>query len=454
MKNKIKLLSLLILLGILTLSIFFFFNNERIKKVQAGAGEKVFGWAWSENIGWISFNNTSGEGIVSYGVNIGSDGIFSGYAWSENIGWISFADFDGDGDIDAADKNISGSPCTPNCQAKLDLGTYEVTGWARALAYGGGWDGWIKLDGFNYGVKINNVTHEFEGWAWGGGDSDSTAVIGWISFNCYNDYNGDGSSESHCTDTGYASDYKVKTSFTFNSPPEVGSQEYCNIFAGQGLIRFRWTYQDEDGDNESRFDFRVNDINDVNDLNPEVNRISDGLNNPSGTTHDQFVLIESPLKENQVTFNKTYYWWARVWENEESNSGWVAGPSTTTDSHAWPFPDFIWSPPSPSVDEVTQFCAVQESGVCLEDESICYNTSGAIPSPSCSGKSFLWSFSPNTIEYATGTSPSSENPRVKFLTQESYDATLQITDPSVGTCSITKEIGITFPLPGWQEVAP
>ena len=473
-KNKSKLLLLIFPIVILTIGAFFLFNGQEIEKVQAGVGDNVFGWAWSENIGWISFNNTSGGGsVVSYGVNIGSDGLFSGYAWSENIDWISFADFDGDGDIDAADKNIPGSPCAPNCEARLDFencpeNKCPVYGWARALApvgdpQAGGWDGWIKLDGPNYGVEISDVTHEFEGWAWGGDDSDSTAVIGWISFNHLNcDSNGDGVSDqgnySQCPIGQEVADYKVETSFVFNNPPEVGSpkvkyQKYCNVFAGQGLIGFKWIYQDEDGDNQSGFDFRVNHINNVNDPNPEVDRIVENLDNPIDTTNNQQVFIKSPLEPGKITFNETYYWWARVWDNKGGNSGWVAGPSTTTDLHAWPYPDFTWSPSSPSAGEITQFCAVQEAGVCLEDESTCYNTSGAISSPSCFGKSFLWSFSPDTVEYATGTSPTSENPRIKFPTQESYTATLEITD-DLGTCSTDWTVNVTFPLPEWQEVAP
>lgn len=109
----------------------------------------VYGWAWSKNIGWISFSCTNTMAIgtgIDYGVDINEDtGLFSGYAWSENIGWISFADFDGDGDVDADDKNISGSPCAPNCEATVNLTNGEVSGWARALSYGDGWDGWIRL---------------------------------------------------------------------------------------------------------------------------------------------------------------------------------------------------------------------------------------------------------------------------------------------------------------------
>jgi hypothetical protein len=52
------------------------------------------GYAWAENVGWISFSceNTSSCGTVSYGVTIDvSSGDFSGQAWGENVGWITFA---------------------------------------------------------------------------------------------------------------------------------------------------------------------------------------------------------------------------------------------------------------------------------------------------------------------------------------------------------------------------
>jgi hypothetical protein len=428
-KNKTKILLSLSFLALLIVLSVFFFNLQRTEKVEAGAGDNVFGWAWSENIGWISFNSTSGGGGIDYGVNIDQvTGIFSGYAWSENIGWISFNQ-----------SELSGCP-SGVCRAEVDLLSQEVSGWAKALAYGDGWEGWIRLRGSNYGVKINDVSQEFEGWAWG------DDVVGWVSFNCNNPETGD-----ICS----ASDYKVKTSFVFNQPPRVESleiqyEEYCSIFTGQGLIGFKWIYQDEDNDNESRFDFRVNDINNVNDPNPEIDRTFEGLNNPSGTANNQSVLIKSPLESDKVTFNKTYYWWARVWDDKGNNSGWVAGPSITTDSHAWPYPDFTWSPSSPSVDEITQFCAVQETDVCPINESSCYDAANNLIS--CSGKTFFWTF-PSGTEFATGTSATSENPRVKFDSTGQKVVSLQITD-DLGTCSITKQVGVTFPLPEWEEAAP
>ncbi|MCP4717022.1 MAG: PKD domain-containing protein, partial [Deltaproteobacteria bacterium] len=50
------------------------------------------GWAWGENVGWISFSceNRDTCADVDYGVTIGPAGYFSGYGWGENIGWINF----------------------------------------------------------------------------------------------------------------------------------------------------------------------------------------------------------------------------------------------------------------------------------------------------------------------------------------------------------------------------
>jgi len=164
----------------------------------------VWGWAWSENIGWISFNNTSGGGSVNYEVSINPDtGIFSGYAWSENIGWISFNSGD-----------LAGCP-SGTCQAKLDLSSYQVSGWARVLSQT---DGWIHLRGTNYGVSLDTATgppYEFKGWAW------EDTVTGWLSFNCENcEGNADCDEQGACNGT--HRDYKVMTDLTItflNEPP-------------------------------------------------------------------------------------------------------------------------------------------------------------------------------------------------------------------------------------------
>ncbi len=185
---KIKIFILITFL----ISSFFVFE-----KVEAGAEHNVSGWAWSENIGWISFNSTNcdpnndGESdgatdcppvetsIANYGVNINpSTGVFSGYAWSENIGWITF---------NAGE--LTDCPIG-TCEARLDLteaGTYcgakyKVCGWAKVLSHDGiNWPTWIRLRDTNYGVWWDPPDNqELKGWAYG------DIGVGWMSFNCEN----------------------------------------------------------------------------------------------------------------------------------------------------------------------------------------------------------------------------------------------------------------------------
>jgi hypothetical protein len=95
--------------------------------------ERLTGWIWSENLGWISLaceNHGSGfcNSVSNYGVNRDSNGNLTGYAWGENVGWISFSCSD------------TGS-CGKN----------------------------------RYGISIDPTSGNFAGYAWG-------ENIGWINF--------------------------------------------------------------------------------------------------------------------------------------------------------------------------------------------------------------------------------------------------------------------------------
>lgn len=196
-------------------------NLAPVPSVHATLFDNVSGWAWSENIGWISFNclNTDACGLVNYGVRVADGtGHFSGYAWSENIGWINFAPL--------TERNRY--PSEPFYSATLNFDTGQVTGWARACAVfaagcsgdlkpeseRGGWDGWIKMAGQSFNERREllgswNVVRttigpgvcQFEGYAWGG------EVIGWINFRGTN--------------------YGVNTSLC-NVPPDVSVGETVN----------------------------------------------------------------------------------------------------------------------------------------------------------------------------------------------------------------------------------
>lgn len=128
---------------------------------------EITGYAWSDTIGWISFN-CSDEGVcgtANYKIEIFDDDTIAGYAWSDTIGWIQFG-------------GLSGCPAG-SCDARIN-GSDELEGWARALSYGGGWDGWVSLNCTNddscgtsayaWDVSGSPVT----GFAWGG------AVVGWV----------------------------------------------------------------------------------------------------------------------------------------------------------------------------------------------------------------------------------------------------------------------------------
>lgn len=161
-----------------------FFNAQ---EAEAGTTQNISGWTWSENVGWISFNDTNEPTPYAgapYGVNVdttnkvaGGTGLFTGKAWSENVGWINF---------DAVD--VAGCPAAP-CQARVDWSTGNVTGWAHASngSVASGWDGWIKMSDdtvavwFGKGVKISG--NRLSGYAWGGADAAGVAgVVGWIDF--------------------------------------------------------------------------------------------------------------------------------------------------------------------------------------------------------------------------------------------------------------------------------
>lgn len=142
------------------IALAFSLTNYPGVEAQESAGS-LSGYAWSDNIGWISWEGGD------YGITVSPSGVLSGYAWSDNIGWIS-----------ANSSDLAGCPSSP-CSAYFnDDG--ELQGWLRAIAGGtaqsGGWDGFISLAGSGYGPERQS-DGSFAGYAWG---SD---VVGWLSFN-------------------------------------------------------------------------------------------------------------------------------------------------------------------------------------------------------------------------------------------------------------------------------
>jgi hypothetical protein len=383
--------------------------------VLAGASDNVSGWAWSENIGWISFNNTTGGGATSsYGVNINlSTGDLSGYSWSENVGWISFNRAD-TGNPPAAPYNGGSGPI-----ANYDSASRRVRGWARALSYGGGWDGWIKL-GDSAGVWPAGgpqvsiaVSNEFVGWAWG---SD---VVGWISFN---DRDFDGSPGPY--------DYQVVVS-SLNPPPTAinlsadaaNPTDYCGI-TSYPPVRVRWQFSDA-GDSQSAYQI-------------QAFRASDGfkvVDTGKKSCIDCSAYVFQSAGE-QLAWNTSYNWQIMVWDSSDLPSvGWIGGPSFTTISHAYPTPNFTFLPSNPAIEEVVIFT----------------NTSQAYGGATISSN--FWTITQGAGTFVDGTSANSSNPHIKFSTRDNR-IKLQVADSSGYNCETEKIISATPPLPEWWEVPP
>ncbi len=184
MKNTKHIQRILKLLLLFILAVpFVFGDNLSLSQVDAApAGVNITGHIWSSNIGWIrlqgpnygiqmNFANTDADPYL----DTGTVDTTKKYAWSPNIGWIDFAP-------------TGGYPSGPTHGVRMDS-SGKLIGWARVCAVfssgcsgglannalRGGWDGWIRMSGNQYGPTRSAC--KFNGYAWG---SD---VIGWIKFN-------------------------------------------------------------------------------------------------------------------------------------------------------------------------------------------------------------------------------------------------------------------------------
>lgn len=168
-----------LLIGALLLGFGYFEQNlSAPKEVKAQvSGKPLKGWAWSSNIGWVSFNceDQSVCGTSNYSVELSPSNKLNGYAWSSNIGWIAF-------DYPGMQGDLNGDP-NPNLESPKQPAEFsgnQLIGYAKALNgdsdSNDGWDGWIKMAGsWTDGVRLSG--NKLEGFAWGGD------VVGWLSFN-------------------------------------------------------------------------------------------------------------------------------------------------------------------------------------------------------------------------------------------------------------------------------
>lgn len=422
------------------------------------------GFAWSENAGWISFNSSdcdpNGNGIfqgvgegapagcptsgtaVDYRVNIDANNYLSGEAWSENIGWISFNI--PRANTPSGEYNYSASGFI----ARYDTVANELRGWARAYvacAKGntiscdptgeaeGGWDGWIKLTkhpsdgGPDYRVTFNASTKEFEGWAWGG------EVVGWLSFNCMSDHDPVAAGIQNCLSLG-GQDYAVRANI--DVPPSIPTLEAVAhssaTYCASPQQKFTWSFSDaEDGSTQTAYQLQADNNSDFSSPTFDSGKVVTG-------TKERFVAVSVSPGANQLGFNTTYYWRMQVYDSSDNSSGWVNGTSFATPIHPYPQPNFTWAPTGPSIGETVIFT-----------DTTVFHNDGAGGLPDSAIPTWAWTM-PGTVgvdyDYVDLTSSTSQNPHVKFKTASSKNVTLLAGD-NVGSCSVTKAVKARPPLP-------
>ena len=401
------------------------FGNDGLgdKTAMAGSGDNVTGWAWSSNIGWISLNCTNDNSCATanYGVGVDkSTGNFSGYGWSSNVGWIDFAP-------------TSGYPATPNAGARLDRATGQVTGWAKILSLGA--DGWIKMSDDSVaawngqGVKINNSTGDFSGWAWN--SNDNGAGIGWLSFNCSND--------SSCG----SSNYKAITSV--NIPPAAVNLTSPNWSIAQAGTNYalqaftRWQFSDPDsGSSQSAYEVIVSPNSDFS-----LPTVSTGKTAGSANQYS--------LGPSQLAYNIPYYWKVRVWDDYDVAADWTQYNSAadtdnndgypltfTTYQHEIPDPGFTWFPVNPSKGEDVKFT----------DASKVYLTGAPSTAVDCDDAKcdWLWTASNAVISDATASTTT-----ITFNSAGAQSVKLKVTDNDGYFYEVTKSINASKALPSWRE---
>lgn len=254
-----------------------------------------------------------------------------------------------------------------------------------------------------------------------------------------------------------------------NNPPSLDSlqvlpERYCIDVPGCGEVSFSWTYHDPDGNPESRFDFQIDNNSDFSSA--EVNRTFTGLSYPDGYTNTQIISVkydQTFLGCDYLTYDKTYYVRARVWDDGGLNSGWVQyydaanpdgddNPNTfTKDPGPYPHPDFDCPPADTEPGESALFI----------DKSICYEKiiggDGIIWSPyDCETESsvaYLWNFGDDQTSLTRG------NVTHIYNAAAIYNVSLRVTDDN-GSCIVIKQCPISTippavsPLPEWKEVSP
>ena len=208
-----------------------------------------------------------------------------------------------------------------------------------------------------------------------------------------------------------------------NSPPSAKNLQ-AKVFPDETncqtisfpAVQVSWQFTHPEGDSQSAYQVQIDNNPDFS--SPEVDS---GKINSSSNSYATLA--------GKLSWNTTYYWRLKVWDSNGLSSDWILGPSFNTPKHAYPSINFSWSPSKPTVKEVVQFV----------DQSEVYNAKKI---------SWYWTFQDGNPSFST-----QQNPTTTFSSTGPKKVTLKVTDSDGYSCTDSKTVQISLPLPQWKEIS-
>ncbi|MFH0791747.1 MAG: PKD domain-containing protein [bacterium] len=191
--------------------------------------------------------------------------------------------------------------------------------------------------------------------------------------------------------------------------------DYCQVGPSAFLS---WQFSDPDGGGQTAYQIQVDNNNSFSSPEKDSGIVSSSSNS--------YAVIPGSL-----SYNQTYYWRLMVWDDESQGSLWINGNSFTTPVHAYPSPNFIWTPVSLTKNQQASFT----------DQTSTYGGSVVI--------GWQWVFSGGTPPTA-----SIANPKSKFSTLGIKVVQFTVTDSDGFSCATQKLVPVILHLPEWVEIAP
>lgn len=302
----------------------------------------------------------------------------------------------------------------------------------------------FELKAISYGLILNYITKEFEGFAWG------DRYLGFISSNCKN--------ENECGTSNYKLMTDLKWEVAINVINLKDEWSYCDYDKSPV---FKWQVI---GGYQSKIQLQISTTDDSVFSSPvfDTGQIDWSYNQyPAYAKHWSGFSEKWTLPHPQ--YGLSYHWRLKVGDAEGNWSPWTYGGTFTLPPYKFPRTSFVWSPSSPSVGEEVQFNNLTRKLTPYDpEEKISFEWE--IPG---------WGEDVECIESEAcpcNEYPRCLGPRARFQEVASKEIKLKATHDLLkeakledlhsgigcgpGCCQIIKDFSVKYPLPGWQEVIP